>query len=93
MRESPTVELMELLASKGAVVDYSDPHVPVFPRMRKHLDLRSVTLTPPAIASYDLLLLATNHDAFEYGMIRKHARLIVDTRGVYLEPADNVVKA
>jgi UDP-N-acetyl-D-glucosamine dehydrogenase len=94
MRESPAVELMELLTDKGASVDYSDPHVPVFPKMREHsFDLRSVPLTPQSIAAYDLVLLATNHDKFDYPMIQKHARLIVDTRGVYLKPAENVVKA
>jgi len=94
MRESPSVELMELLTAKGASVDYSDPHVPTFPKMRKyHFDLRSVPLTPEGIAGYDLVLLATNHDKFDYPMIQKHARLIGDTRGVYLKPAENVVKA
>lgn len=94
MRESPSVELMELLREKGAALAYSDPHVPVFPKMRKHhFDLSSVPLTAETIASYDFLLLATNHDAFDYTLIKKHARLIVDTRGVYLEPSDNVVKA
>jgi len=94
MRESPSVELMELLTAKGASVDYSDPHVPTFPKMRKHhFDLRSVPLTPEGVAGYDLVLLATNHDKFDYPMIQKHARLIVDTRGVYLKPAENVVKA
>jgi UDP-N-acetyl-D-glucosamine dehydrogenase len=45
MRESPAVELMELLEEKGAVVDYTDPHVPVFPKMREHsFDLESVEL-------------------------------------------------
>jgi UDP-N-acetyl-D-glucosamine dehydrogenase len=68
--------------------------VPVFPPMRQHhFDLKSVPLTPESIASYDLVLLATNHDAFDYEKIREHARLIVDTRGVYLDPAPNVVKA
>ena len=94
MRESPAVELMELLVRRGAQVDYSDPHVPVFPPMRQHrFDLRSTPLTPQNISGYDVVLLATNHDAFDYGLIGKHARLIVDTRGVYLEPAANVVKA
>jgi UDP-N-acetyl-D-glucosamine dehydrogenase len=94
MRESPAVELMELLVERGAQVDYSDPHVPVFPKMRRHsFDLRSIALTPQAIAAYDLVLLATDHKAFDYPMIRKNARLIVDTRGVYLDPAPNVVKA
>ena len=94
MRESPAVALMELLAGRGAQVHYSDPHVPVFPKMRKHhFDLKSVPLTPETITSYDLVLLATNHDSFDYALIQKHGKLIVDTRGVYLEPAANVVRA
>lgn len=94
MRESPSVELMELLRDKGAHVDYSDPHVPVFPRMREHrFELSSVALTPDALASYDLVLLATSHSAFDYDMIRHYANLIVDTRGVYLERLPHVVKA
>jgi UDP-N-acetyl-D-glucosamine dehydrogenase len=94
MRESPAVELMELLAARGATVQYSDPHVPVFPKMRRHhFELKSVPLTADALKGCDLVLLATNHDAFDYELVRKHAPLIVDTRGVYLEPAANVVKA
>ncbi|WP_299735177.1 nucleotide sugar dehydrogenase [uncultured Endozoicomonas sp.] len=94
MRESPSVELMERLVQKGAVVDYSDPHVPVFPTMREHhFDLSSVELTPENIASYDCVLLATDHSSFDYEMIGKHAQLLVDTRGKYLQPAENIVKA
>jgi UDP-N-acetyl-D-glucosamine dehydrogenase len=94
MRESPSVELMEILRDKGAHVDYSDPHVPAFPRMREHrFELSSVALTPETLASYDLVLLATSHSAFDYDMIRRHANLIVDTRGVYLERLPHVVKA
>ncbi len=94
MRESPSVELMELLQSKGAHINYTDPWVPVFPKMREHhFDLSSVNLNPETIASYDVVLLATNHDVFDYDMILQNARLIVDTRGVYLKPANNVVRA
>ena len=94
MRESPSVELMEILRDKGAEVDYSDPHVPVFPQMREHhFDLSSVALTATSIASYDVVLLATRHSAFDYDLILQNARLIVDTRGVYLAPLPNVVKA
>jgi len=94
MRESPSVELMELLATKGAKIDYSDPHVPAFPKMRKyHFDLKSVAINKESIASYDLVLIATNHDAFDYELIRKNSKLIVDTRGVYLSPFPNVIKA
>jgi UDP-N-acetyl-D-glucosamine dehydrogenase len=94
MRESPAVRLMEILREKGADVAYSDPHVPVFPKMREHrFDLESVPLTKEAIASHDLLLLATNHRAFDYDFIQQHAKAIVDTRGVYREPQPNVVKS
>ena len=94
MRESPSVELMELLEAKGAFINYSDPWVPVFPKMREHhFNLSSVDLTPEGVASYDVVLLATNHDAFDYQMIQKNAQLILDTRGVYLGAVDNVVKA
>lgn len=94
MRESPSVELMEILRGKGAQVAYSDPHVPVFPKMRKHhFDLSSVVLTAGSIASYDVVLLATNHSGFDYDLIQRNAKLIVDTRGVYLTPMPNVVRA
>jgi UDP-N-acetyl-D-glucosamine dehydrogenase len=94
MRESPAVELMKLLEEKGAIIDYTDPHVPVFPKIRKHyFDLKSVTPSPELIRSYDLLLLATDHAKFDYKMFQENAQLIVDTRGVYLGSLENVVKA
>jgi UDP-N-acetyl-D-glucosamine dehydrogenase len=94
MRESPSVELMEILRAKGAHVSYSDPHVPVFPAMREHsFDLDSVELTAEAIAAVDVVLVATSHSAFDYPLIRQHAQLIVDTRGVYLDAQPNLVKA
>ena len=93
-RESPCIELMELLQEKGADIAYSDPHIPVFPRMREHyFDLKSTELTAASLAGFDCVILGTNHDLFDYALIRKHAKLIVDTRGVYQEPAANVVKA
>jgi UDP-N-acetyl-D-glucosamine dehydrogenase len=94
MRESPAVALMELLRAKGAEIAYSDPHVPVFPRMREHyFDLKSTALTAEAIAASDCVVVATNHDVFDYELIMRHSKLIVDTRGVYLDPAANLVKA
>ena len=93
-RESPAVKIMELLVQRGATAAYSDPHVPSFPKMREHkFELGSVTLTPKAVAGYDAVVLATDHDAFDYAMLLKHARLIVDARGVYPGTALNVVKA
>lgn len=94
MRESPSVKLMELLQEKGAEIAYSDPHVPVFPTIREHyFNLSSVELSPEVIREFDCLLVATNHKAFDYEMIEQHARLIVDTRGVYKNRSDKLVKA
>lgn len=94
MRESPSVMVMEILRDKGVTVDYSDPNVPVFPRMREHkFKLSSVELTPEALVSYDCVVLLTDHSNFPYDQILKHSPLIVDTRGKYREPHDNVVKA
>jgi len=94
MRESPAVEIMELIRAAGGEVSYSDPHVPVFPRMREHkFDLSSVVLTPESLAGFDAVLLATDHAQFDYDMIRSHAPLIVDSRGVYRLSADHIVKA
>lgn len=94
MRESPSVELMELLEEKGAVISYSDPHVPRFPRMREHhFDLSSVELDEQTLQGVDCVVLATDHAKFDYALIQTNAKLIVDTRGAYRAPADNVVKA
>ncbi|WP_394228299.1 UDP-N-acetyl-D-glucosamine 6-dehydrogenase [Pseudoalteromonas spongiae] len=94
MRESPSVEIMELIEAKGAVVAYSDPHVPVFPKMREHnFDLSSVSLTPEAVAKFDAIVLATDHDKFDYSLIKENAQLLVDTRGKYRAPADHIIKA
>ena len=94
MRESPSVMLMEKLRDLGAEVAYSDPHVPIFPKMREHkFDLKSIALDHGTIASYDCVLIATDHDKFDYAHIKSAAKLIVDARGRYQEPSPNIVKA
>lgn len=94
MRESPSVFVMEHLRDKGALVEYSDPNVPIFPKMREHhFDLSSVNLTPESLNSYDAVVLLTNHSDFDYELIFKHSRLIIDTRGTYRTFSDKVIKA
>ncbi len=94
MRESPSVFVMELLRDNGAIVDYSDPHVPEFPPMREHhFELSSVELTAENIASYDCVVVLTHHKKFDYDFILQHAQLVVDTRGIYRDPDPKVIKA
>ena len=97
MRESPAAEIIELLEDGGAEVAYHDPHVPVFPRMRRHaIDLTSVPLDQDRLASSDCVLIVTDHKAVDYGFIGRHARLVVDSRNAMYrvaDPAATVVKA
>jgi UDP-N-acetyl-D-glucosamine dehydrogenase len=81
-RESPSFKLMELFQARGAVLSYNDPHVPKLPAMRHfHVpELASQPLTPQFLASQDCVVIATDHSAYDYGMIVKHARLVIDTR-------------
>lgn len=94
MRESPSVFLMEKLRDLGAAVAYSDPHIPRFPKMREHhFDLSSEPLTAENITRFDCVLLATDHDKFDYKLIKDNAKLVVDSRGKFLEPAEHIIKA
>jgi len=94
MRESPAVEIMELLREKGVDVAYSDPHVSVFPKMREHsFDLTSVELSPQSLSKFDAVVLTTDHDSFDYQMISENADLIVDSRGIYRGNNNKVFKA
>lgn len=81
VRESPSLELIELLRAKGAKVDYNDPHVPQTHKMREHdLKMKSVPLTAANLRKYDAVLISTDHSAYDYAFIVKHANLVVDTR-------------
>ena len=82
MRESPSVELMELLREKGADVQYSDPFFSVFQKMRRHaFELNNTPLTAKVLSDFDAVILATDHDVFDYELIAAHSRLLIDTRG------------
>ena len=81
VRESPSFELIEKLEELGAEVDYHDPHVPQTHRMRNYdLQMKSIKLTPEALKSYDCVLIATHHQAYDWQMVSDNAKLIVDTR-------------
>ncbi len=77
-RESPSLDLIELLEDMGARVDYADPHVPRLDFSGKKRT--SVAISPAALKRYDCVVVATNHAEFDFGEILKHARSIVDTR-------------
>ena len=94
MRESPAVFIMEQLRGQGALIQYSDPHVPVFPKMREyHFELSSVHLTAENIKCYDCIILTTDHDKIDYDLILEHSQLIIDTRGKFNKHSEKVIRA
>ena len=93
VRESPGVKILQTLQDRGAVVCYSDPYVPILRRMREHdLKLTSVEVDAGLLSRMDCVIVATDHDAFDYAFIQTHAKLIIDTRGRYRRNFKNVIK-
>jgi len=82
LRESPSLKIMQLLHERGALLDYNDPYFPKMHKMR-HYDyshMQSVPLEPGKLASYDCVVIATDHTSYDYEAIAEGAKLVVDTR-------------
>ena len=77
-RESPAIEIIQLLESKGAKVSYCDPHVPVL--KADGLEMESRELTPKLLKDSDCALIITHHKKFDYPSIVKNSRLVFDAR-------------
>lgn len=97
-RESPAFQLMQSLVESGAVVSYSDPHIPTLPRSRSHNlpSMSSQELNAEFLGSQDCILIATAHDEFDVEFIVEHSKLIVDTRNATQHVAvgrERIVKA
>jgi UDP-N-acetyl-D-glucosamine dehydrogenase len=82
VRESPAMEIMELLQARGAVLSYSDPYIPKLHKMRNYdfSHMSSVELTADVLKSQDVVLITTDHTVFDYQSIVDNAGLVVDTR-------------
>lgn len=81
VRESPSLELIELLKEKGAKVDYNDPYIPQTKKMREYdLQMKSKALSAKMLQSYDAVLIATDHSEYDYSWIVENSQLVIDTR-------------
>jgi UDP-N-acetyl-D-glucosamine dehydrogenase len=78
IRESPALDIIRLLEGQGARVSYSDPYVPVL--AEDGHEFRSVALDSKTVAAADCVMIVTDHTAVDYRMIKRHAKLVVDTR-------------
>ncbi|MDH3745762.1 MAG: nucleotide sugar dehydrogenase, partial [Acidobacteriota bacterium] len=95
-RESPAFELLSILRQKGAKASYHDPHIPETPSMRTWSDLpplRSQPLKRELLAAQDAVVIVTDHSAVDYEMVLEESALVVDTRGIYRQLSDRIVKA
>ncbi len=97
IRESPSFEIIEKLQELGGDVYYNDPHVPATHKMREYdLQMESVELTADTIKQYDCVVIATNHEAYDWQMIADNAQLVIDSRGALREVTgkrDHIVNA
>jgi UDP-N-acetyl-D-glucosamine dehydrogenase len=81
LRESPALRVIELLQERGAQVDYHDPFFPRLHKMRRYnFGLSRIELTADALAQYSAVVIVTDHSAYDYEFIARHAKLVVDTR-------------
>jgi UDP-N-acetyl-D-glucosamine dehydrogenase len=81
VRESPSIELIEILKEKGAKVDYNDPYIPHTHKMREHnLKMRSKPLSAKMLKGYDIVMISTDHSCYDYNMIVKNSKMVVDSR-------------
>jgi UDP-N-acetyl-D-glucosamine dehydrogenase len=78
IRESPALDIIRLLEHQGARVSYHDPHVPSF--AEDGHEYRSVQLSPAVLAAADCVMVVTDHSAIDFHAVKRHARLVVDTR-------------
>jgi UDP-N-acetyl-D-glucosamine dehydrogenase len=83
VRESPALDIISLLLSKGAHADYHDPFVSsleIAELRDQPITVHSVALTEEALRSYDVVLIVTDHTSFDYNWIVNNAKMVVDTR-------------
>lgn len=95
LRESPALRIMEILQGLGAEVSYLDPYFPEIPRTREHAALqgmRSVSFDEDTISGFHAVMIATDHDCFDYEALVRWSRLVVDTRNATRKVGDGKEK-
>ncbi len=90
IRESPAIDIISILADKGAIVYYFDPYVPKI--KIGELEVESVELTSDILEDSDLVVLITDHSVFNYEFIYKHSNLIFDTKNAFKNYKERVYK-
>jgi len=87
LRESPALVIFNELEKMGAKLAFSDPHI------EKYQKQSSLILNDKILRGFDCVVVATDHDRFDYDLIINSSSLVVDTRGVYTNSYPNLVRA
>jgi UDP-N-acetyl-D-glucosamine dehydrogenase len=78
-RESPALDVIRLLQDEGADVSFHDPYSNAVRAEDGRIE-KGVALTPRSLSAADLVVIVTDHSAYDYQAIVKHARRVLDTR-------------
>ena len=90
-RESPAFEIIKRLKNKKVIVEYNDPYINKIPKLRNYnFNMKSIRLNKKNLQSFDATIIVTDHDSYNYEMIRKNSLVLIDTRNTYKKEYDNV---
>ena len=81
LREAPALDIIEGLKKRGFSVSYFDPLIPYL--NINSINLKSIALTKSNLRKYNCIIIVTDHSCVNYSFIKKHSKLILDTRNVY----------
>ena len=95
LRESPSLEIISDLVNMGSKVKFADPYFKKIPPTRKYnlQNVDGITLDSHSLQKFDLVILATDHDIFNYDLIKEHSKIIIDTRGRFESIPNKIIKA
>jgi UDP-N-acetyl-D-glucosamine dehydrogenase len=90
LRESPAIEIIETLQARGVNVSFYDPFLPY---LKIHeIDLKRIEISSKSLKTFDCVIIVTDHTKVDYSFIKKHAKLIFDTRNVYKQGGKNIIR-
>lgn len=94
LRESPSLKIIEKLVLKGAKLNFNDPYFESIPKLRNFdFNIKFSNISKKNLSKFDCIVIATDHDAYDYAEIQKHSKLIIDTRGIYRKKFKNVIRS
>ena len=86
-RESPSLDVIDILKEKGALVSYNDPHIPIL--KYEHFNMSSIPMNESNLLEYDCVVIATNHNNYDWNWVVKHSKCILDTRNATANATGN----